>query len=115
MINVALGKDTPAPLVGATVFVNDCAEVHVRALDERVKGNQNFIASAGPVVWNDVNEIVKNGFGVKAMEHGLKLGGNLDTIPLDFDTAETYKEFRLEWVPFEQQVKSVVGHFLELE
>jgi nucleoside-diphosphate-sugar epimerase len=75
VINVALGKDTPAPLVGATVFVNDCAEVHVRALDERVKGNQNFIASAGPVVWNDVNEIVKNGFGVKAMEHGLKLGG----------------------------------------
>ena len=102
-------------MVGATVFVNDCAELHVRALDEKVNGDQNFIASAGPVVWNDVNEIVKNEFGEKARECGLKLGGKMDTRRLDFDATETNKEFRVDWVPFEEQVKSVVGHYLEVE
>jgi nucleoside-diphosphate-sugar epimerase len=112
VMNTVLGQDAQAPMPGATVFVNDCAEVHVLALDGKVRGNQNFIASGGPAVWSDVNEIVENEFGMKAKEGGLKLGGKIDTKPLDLDARETEKMFGAEWVSFEDQVKSVVGHYL---
>jgi nucleoside-diphosphate-sugar epimerase len=113
-VNISLGHDAPAPMLGVTVFVDDCAEVHVLALNEKVKGNQNFIASAGPVIWSDVSEIVRNSFGEKLEEGGLKLGGKIDTNPLDIDSSKTEKIFGVEWVPFADQVKSVVGHYLEV-
>jgi nucleoside-diphosphate-sugar epimerase len=101
-------------VLGATVFVDDCAEVHVLALNKTVKGNQNFIASGGPVIWSDVSGIVRNGFGEKLEEGGLKLDGKIDTKPLDFDASKTEKVFGVEWIPFADQVKSVVGHYLEV-
>lgn len=36
-MNIALGIDAPAPMLGATVHVNDAALLHVLALDEKVK------------------------------------------------------------------------------
>lgn len=45
-----------------------------------------------------MNGIVKNDFGGKAEERGLKLGGEMDMRSIDFDTTETDKSFRLEWV-----------------
>jgi nucleoside-diphosphate-sugar epimerase len=112
VINIALGHEAPTPMVGATVFIDDCAEIHVLALDEKVKGNQNFITNGGEVVWNDVSDIVKNGFGMELKECGLQLGGRMDTKPLDLDASETEKIFGMEWVSFREQVKSVVGHYL---
>ena len=108
------GLDAPTPMLGASVFVNDCAEVHVRALDGNVKGNQNFIASGGAVVWNDVNKIVQHEFSQEIKENVLKLGGKLDTRPLTLDVGETDEAFKVEWTPFEKQVKSVVGHYIEV-
>jgi nucleoside-diphosphate-sugar epimerase len=114
VINIALGLDSPTPMLGASVFVNDCAEIHVLALDDKVKGSQNFIATGGAVVWNDVSEIMKSGFSEEVKESVLKLGGKLDTKPLNLDASETDKVFRVKWATFEQQVKSVVGHYLEV-
>ena len=51
-INIARGVDAPNRIIGATVHVDDCALIHVRALDPTVvQGTGNFIASAGSVRW----------------------------------------------------------------
>jgi nucleoside-diphosphate-sugar epimerase len=110
-VNIALGNDAPNPMIGATVFVNDSADIHVKALDPRVKGNRNFLTASGSVVWADVNEIIKKEFP----DAGLKLGGKMDTRPAVFDARETEEVFGIKWVGFEEQVKSVVGHYLEVE
>lgn len=75
VINTAKGVDAPAPMLGASVFVNDCAEIHVLALDAAVKGNQNYLATAGSVIWNDVNEITRDYFGEDVKANVFKLGG----------------------------------------
>ena len=113
VINIAKGETAPAPMLGASVFVDDCAEVHVQALNSKVQGNQNFIASSGAVVFNDVNEIVKEAFG-STEKSVLKLGGNLATKALDLNTRETDDAFHIRWASFPEQVKSVIGHYLEV-
>ena len=114
-MNIALGIDAPAPMIGATVHVNDVGLLHVQALDENVKvgetGVRNFIASGGSVTWSDVSGIIENKFG----KEGFKLGGKMDTREVKFDTSLTEKVFGTKWVGFEEQVKSVVGHYLEVK
>ena len=114
VINIAKGLDAPAPLLGASVYVNDCADIHLLALDDKINGNQNFIASAGAVVWNDVSEIIRHDFGEKVKDHSLKLEGNLDTKALDLDPSDTDRAFGVKWTAFNAQVKSVVEHYLEI-
>ena len=114
-MNIALGIDASAPMIGATVHVNDVALLHVQALDEKVKvgemGVSNYIASGGSVRWSDVSGIVQKNFG----KRNFKLDGKMDTRQVRFDTLETEKVFGTKWMGFEEQVKSVVGHYLELK
>ena len=110
IVNIALGNDAPNPMLGSVVFVNDCADIHVKALDPKVKGNRNFVTASGSVVWADANEIIKKDFP----DSGFKLGGKMDTRPVEFDTRETEEEFGIKWVGFEEQVKSILGHYLEV-
>ena len=114
-INIALGIDAPAPMIGATVHVNDVGLLHVQALNEKVEtgetGVRNFVASGGSVKWSDVSGIIEKDFA----KDSFKLGGKLDTRVVTFDTTETEKTFGTKWVNFEGQVKSVVGHYLELK
>jgi len=58
-LNGARGIENNATPLTATVHVNDCAAVHVLVLNSDIKGNQDFIASAGDVNWDDVNGIAK--------------------------------------------------------
>lgn len=115
VMNIALGIDAPAPMIGAAVHVNDVALLHVQALNEKVKvgetGVSNYIASGGSVRWSDVSGIIEKNFG----KEDFKLGGKMDTREAKFDTSETEKAFGTKWVGFEEQVKSVVGHYLELK
>jgi hypothetical protein len=119
VMNIAHGIDAPAPMIGATVYVNDVGLLHVLALDEKVKvgetGVRNFIASSGSVRWRDVNGIVTEGFKPEVENGTLKLHGKMDTRAVRFDTAVTEEVFGIKWVGFEEQVKSVVGHYLEIK
>lgn len=117
-MNIVLGIDAPAPIPGATVHVNDVGLLHVLALDERVKVGEtrvrNFIASAGSVKWSDVSDIVREQF--KEVERGVfKLHGKMDTRVVTFDTTVTDEVFGIQWKGFEEQVKSVVGAYLEVK
>jgi nucleoside-diphosphate-sugar epimerase len=116
VMNIAFGNDAPAPMIGATVHVDDVGLLHVLALDEKVKvgetGVRNFIASASSVTWSDVSGIISAEFG---KEGALKLGGKMDTRPVKFDTSATNDVFGIQLKGFEEQVKSVVAAYLEVK
>jgi nucleoside-diphosphate-sugar epimerase len=118
-INIARGIDAPAPMIGATVHVDDVGLLHVLALDEKVKvghtGVRNFIASAGSVTWSDASGIVRTNFEKEAESGVLKLGGKMDTRAVKFNTKATDRAFGIQWKGFEEQIQSVVGHYLEVK
>ena len=118
-INIARGIDAPAPMIGATVHVDDVGLLHVLALDERVRvgetGVRNFIASSGSVTWSDVSGIIRAEFGEEVEKGWLKLGGKLDTRVASFDIGATDREFEPRWKEFKEQIKSVVKHYLEIK
>jgi len=118
-MNIALGIDAPAPIPGAAVHVNDVGLLHVLALDEKVKvgetGVRNFIASAESVKWSDVSDIVREQFKEEVERGVFKLDGKMDTRVVTFDTTVTDEVFGIQWKGFEEQVKSVVGAYLEVK
>lgn len=113
-LNVARGIDNTVKPLTAVVHVNDVAALHVLALNPDVKGNQNFIASAENVDWNDVSGIVMKKFP-EAVEKGLlPLGGKIDGLKANFDGSKAQVAFGIKWIGFEEQLKDLTGHYLEI-
>lgn len=109
VLGLALGKQFENPIAGATVHNDDVARAHVQALDGSVCGNTSYILSQ-PMRWNDAIDIVRREFpGVMLPD-----SGNADTNELPIDVSATEQAFGLRFLGFEEQVKSVVGHYLEL-
>ena len=112
VLAMLLGKKF-GPFAGATVHVQDVARVHVQSLQPTVPGNQSYILSQ-PARWNDAKEIAKHAFP-EAVERRILTGsGNVDTTDVPIDSSLTERVFGIRLQSFESQVKSLVGHFLEL-
>ena len=113
-LNIARGIDNTATPLTATVHVNDCAALHVLVLNPDVKGNQDFVASAEDVNWDDVNGIAKRDFP-QAVEKGLlPMGGRIEGLKAKIDASKTQAAFGIKWIAFEEQLRSVFGHYLEV-
>jgi hypothetical protein len=113
VLAMLLGR-TLGPFAGYTVHVDDVAKAHVLALDPTiVPGGQSYILSQ-PARWDDAKDIVRKRFAEALAARVLVLTGGIDTteIPVDVSLTESTFGFRLK--SFEEQVCSVVGHFLEL-
>lgn len=109
------GERSDIPNLGATVHVDDAALAHVKALDPKVEGNQDFLSSSGEhVVFDDVNEIVKKWFPDAVKDGKLSLGGHLPQKWLNFDLEKTEKILGIKGRGFEDQVKGIASHYLEL-
>ena len=111
-----LGSDY-GPTPSTSVFVDDVAKMHVLALDPKVPGGQLFlgVSDDSNTRWEDAGDIVKRHFP-EAVEKGtFSLAGKNPTKRLVFDNGFTKKTLGIEFVGFEEQVKSVAGHYLELE
>jgi nucleoside-diphosphate-sugar epimerase len=92
----------------ASVHVDDVAVAHVKALDASVAGNQGYVLST-PTRWEDVFDIVKRDYPA------LPGNGKIETFELNFDAKKSEKVFGFQFKSFEEQVKSVVNHFLTLQ
>ena len=112
-----LGKKTDSPLPGTMIHVEDVAKIHILALDSKVKGNQNLMASSGGVegqTWAEAIEIVKKHFPEEVKDGRLPADGFQPTKKLRLDSSKTEKELGIKFQPYESQVKSVTRHYLEL-
>ena len=112
-----LGIVNPDPFMGISVHNDDVARVHVAALDPRIPGGSNFMCSSDGIQgckWNDAIEVVKKNFP-DAVAHGIfPLGGDQPTWTLKVDSSKTEEMFGFKFANYEEQVKSVAGHYVEL-
>ena len=112
-LGIALGQRV-GPFPGASVHLHDVARVHVQALEPRIPGNTSYILSQ-EICWNDVKEIVKKEFPTSVMDRLLPNNGSAVTIDLDVDTSLTEAFFGFKYISFEEQVKSILCHYLEVK
>lgn len=117
---VVLGPVTGAKLEytpGVSVHVRDTALAHVKALESKVPGNQGYLLTSGGLEgtrWEDAIEIVAREYPDKVKAGILSHDGKIISIPVKFDASASEKALGMKYLGFEEQVKDVVGHYLEL-
>jgi nucleoside-diphosphate-sugar epimerase len=112
ILGMTLGKKL-GPIASASVHNEDVARVHVQALDAAVPGNQSYILSQ-KTHWEDVQGIVQRQFADSVANRTLPNCGGAGTLELAVDASLTEATFGFKHLGLKQQVKSVVGHYLEL-
>lgn len=105
------------PTPSTSVFVNDIGRMHVLALDPKIPGGQLFlgVSENSNTTWEDSFGIIKKHFPDAAGKGTFPLSGKNPTKRLLFDNEYTKKTLGMVFASFEEQVKSVAEHYLELE
>lgn len=117
VLTAILGVKNPKPNPGTTVFLDDVAKIEVMSLDPKIPGGQNFLVSSGGVkgtTWNDAIDIVRKNFPEEVKRGVWPLDGSQPTKLTKVDSSRTEETFGFRLADYETQVKSVVGHYLEL-
>jgi nucleoside-diphosphate-sugar epimerase len=102
---------------GCTVHVDDVAKAHILALDPKVPSNSDFILSSGGLdgtLWKDATDIVARNFPQAVAIGILPNSGTMETTKMRVDASKTEEAFGFKFLNFEEQVKSVTSHYLEL-
>ena len=114
VLDIAVGKKFDALRAGACVHVDDVARAHVLVLDKSEEGRRAFVLSS-PMRWEDVVVILKKDFK-DAVEKGvLSTQGGQGTAVLDIQGGEAEEVLGFRYLSFGEQVKSIVGQYLELK
>ncbi|KAH8804350.1 cinnamyl-alcohol dehydrogenase [Xylogone sp. PMI_703] len=116
MLNILFGHKSSHPLSGTSVHIDDVAFAHIKALDPTVAGNQSFLLSSSTdgIIWDDVIEIARKNFPVIIEKGLMPLDGTLETQKCMIDASKAEKQLGLKFKSYEEQVKSLVGYYLEL-
>lgn len=116
ILGILLGQKSPFPLPGNCVHVDDVALAHIRALDPAVSGNQSFLlaSSTQGIVFDDAIEIAKRNFPVIVEKGLMPLDGTFGTTKCLVDASKAVKQLGMKLKSYEDQVKSLVGYYLEL-
>ncbi|KAH8691242.1 hypothetical protein BGW36DRAFT_387930 [Talaromyces proteolyticus] len=101
----------------SSVHLDDVAQAHVAALNPGIVGNAGFVLSSGGlrgIRWEESLDVVAKNFPDAVQSGILANNGKIATLPVKIDASNTEKTLGLRLRPFDEQVKSVVGHYLEL-
>lgn len=119
VMGVLLGYPRRA-VPGATVHIDDVAEMHLLALDkEKVQGGEDFLAcctDAKEGRWADAMDIVRAMFP-EAVETGVLkpvAPEEAATLPNPVSNRKAREVMCMQFKSYEEQVVSVVQHYLEL-
>ncbi len=107
----------PGPTPSLSVHVDDIAKMHVLALSPKVPGNSLFIGVSDDsnTRWEDSFDIVQKYFSEAVKSGTFPLTGENPTLKVNFDNSWTKKTLGMEFVGYEDQVRSVAEHYLELK
>ncbi|KAF2272261.1 NAD dependent epimerase/dehydratase [Westerdykella ornata] len=100
---------------GVTAHLDDVAEAHIRALNPAIPGNRLYILSSGGVAGiklDDCFEIVARNFP-EHVGSTLPNNGSLPSYVFKVDAGESARILGINFIPYEQQVRDVVGYYLE--
>ncbi|QDS68774.1 hypothetical protein FKW77_005277 [Venturia effusa] len=102
--------------IGATVHLDDCAKIHIQALDPSIPGNRDYLAHATKINWSDdsVANIARQHFPDEVKSGVLPLNGGFPNTDIDFDSSETERVFGIRWMGVKEQVKSVIRQYVDL-
>jgi nucleoside-diphosphate-sugar epimerase len=116
LMKMPLGLDNPLPITSATVHLHDVALAHVRALDRNIPAGSYALNSNWHNGTNfDHTAAIVARYFPRAVEKGiLKNSGRTITLPLRFDASKTEEIFGMSFKGYDEQVKSVVEHWLDL-
>jgi nucleoside-diphosphate-sugar epimerase len=113
-----LGEDSGWGAIPSTsIHVWDVANLHVKALDPKIEGGQNFLAvseGAKGTVWGDAIDIVNRNFPEAVKKGILPNTGFTPTKRTKIDASRTEKVFGIKFLSYEEQVKSVAKQYLTL-
>jgi nucleoside-diphosphate-sugar epimerase len=115
VVGIISGVVAPSPSPNGVVHIDDVARIHVEALDSsKVRGNRDFILSAGVERYDDAEGIVRKAYPDAVGNGLLELGGSTPTTRMIVDIRETVEVFG-EFKTYEEMVKSVAGQYIELK
>ena len=110
------GQDGPTP--GASIHLEDVSMAHVRALDQRISGNRGLILSSEGLkgtTWETELDIVAEEYSPEVKSSTLPNNGVISTLPIEIDEKKSEEILGMKFRSFADQVKNVVGHYLELK
>jgi nucleoside-diphosphate-sugar epimerase len=102
-----------SPTAGGSVHLNDIAKAHVLALDPKVPRNLHFLLNAD-IVWGDAINIVAKNYPQAVAAGILPNNGILESTKLNVNASKAEEIFGFKYLSYEEQVKSVTSHYLEL-
>ncbi len=111
LLNFLTGFKNPVPFNGHMVRGEDCARVHVLALNPAVHGS--FLASTENV-WEDAHHVLKERYPEAVKSGKLSLDGEQATIAINASAHETETALGIKFEPYEKMVEEVVDQYLAL-
>ncbi|KAH8901157.1 NAD(P)-binding protein [Thozetella sp. PMI_491] len=99
--------------VSNAILCSDVARAHVKALDEKVKGNQSFILSVD-AKWENTVPILKKLFPDAFKPGFFQEDGWQPATALQWDTSKVREILDIDLASYESMLQEVVGQYLEL-
>lgn len=112
ILGIALGRNMGS-IAGASAHIEDVARVHVQALEPKIPGNSSYILSQESR-WDEVHEVLQREFSAAVATGLLPNCGQVKTHELAINAMSTETTFMFRHRKLDEQVKSVIGHYLEL-
>lgn len=110
---VATGNEFPRPMMASTVHNDDVARLHVESLNSKIPAG-SYIANGPLMQWEELPALIKELFPEAVADGRLSDKGKMTGVVSHFTAKKTEETFGFKFQDFRAQVKSVVGHYLEL-
>lgn len=116
-IGPVLGAKSDTPIAGCSVHIDDVAFMHVKALDPRIPpgsyiGNSDDYAGT---VWQNATGIAAEHFPKAVAKGIIPKNGVQPTRKVRLNARRAEEVMNYKFLSFEEQVSSVVKHFIELK
>jgi len=113
LLKFLLGEKGDIPYNGNAVLGDDCAKVHVLALNPKIQGNKAYLASVD-MEWESALDVLRKEFPEAIKAGKISVDGTRGTIDLPTPSTETEEIFGVKFQPYSTMVKNVAGQYLEL-